>query len=109
MRIACLLLLSCLAATPALAQGPAIDWPAQQAELLRHFRALLQIDSSNPPGNETRVVDYLKSVLDAEGIETQVFVLDSARANLVARVRGNGSKRPVMIMAREGAQMALPE
>ena len=99
MRIACLLLLSCLAATPALAQGPAIDWPVQQSEFLRHYRALLQIDSSNPPGNETLVVDYLRSVLEAEGIETQVFALEPARANLVARVRGNGSRRPVLIMA----------
>ena len=99
MRVACLLLLSCLPAVSAYAQGPALDWPAQQPELLRHFRALIQIDSSNPPGNETQVVDYLKSVLDAEGIETQILALEPARANLVARVRGNGSKRPVMIMA----------
>ena len=98
MRVACLLLLSCLAAVQAFAQGPDIDWPVQQSEFLRHYRALLQIDSSNPPGNETLVVDYLRSVLEAEGIETQVFALEPARANLVARVRGNGSRRPVLLM-----------
>ena len=98
-RVTWLLILSCFPAASALAQGRSIDWPAQRPELLRHFRALLQIDSRNPPGNETQVVDYLKSVLDAEGITTRVFALEPARANLVARIRGNGSKRPVLIMA----------
>lgn len=87
------------AAIAAWAQPPAIDWTAQQPEILRHYRALVQIDSSNPPGNETRVVEYLKRVFDAEGIENQVFALDPERANLVARIRGNGSKRPILVMA----------
>jgi acetylornithine deacetylase/succinyl-diaminopimelate desuccinylase-like protein len=80
-------------------QIPSIDWKAQEAEILRHYSALVQIDSSNPPGNETAVVNYLKKVFDAEGISSQVFALDPARANIVARVKGNGAKRPILIMA----------
>ena len=80
-------------------QKPAVEWKAQEAEILRHYSALIQIDSSNPPGNETLVVNYLKKVFDAEGIPSQVFALDPARANLVARIKGNGSKRPILIMA----------
>jgi acetylornithine deacetylase/succinyl-diaminopimelate desuccinylase-like protein len=95
MRVCLVFLLgSCL-----FAQTPAVNWRAQEAETLRHFRALVQIDSSNPPGNETKVVEYLKKVFDAEGIENRVFAQDPARANLVARIRGNGSKRPILIMA----------
>ena len=48
------------------AQAP-IDWKAVEAETLQHFQALVRIDTSNPPGNETRAVDYLKQVLDSEG------------------------------------------
>jgi acetylornithine deacetylase/succinyl-diaminopimelate desuccinylase-like protein len=91
--------LAILAAWPAAAQIPAIDWKAQEAEVLRHYRALIQIDSSNPPGNESKVAEYLKKVLEAEGIPTQSFALDPSRANLVARIRGNGTKRPLLIMA----------
>jgi acetylornithine deacetylase/succinyl-diaminopimelate desuccinylase-like protein len=68
-----------------------------QPEILGHYRSLIQIDST--AGRETRVVDYLKKVLEAEGIETKVFALDPARANLVARLKGNGSKRPLLILA----------
>src|SRR5579864_7735941 len=86
-------------AAPLLAQPPSVDWTKQKAEILRHYRSLVQIDTSNPPGNETKAVEYLKKVLESEGIPTKVFALDPARANLVARIRGNGKKRPVLLMA----------
>ena len=81
------------------AQTPpaALDWNALRAETLDRYRALVRIDST--PGRETLVVDYLKQVLEAEGIPTQTFALDPARANLVARLKGNGSKRPLLILA----------
>lgn len=74
------------------------DWAKIQEESLQHFQAILRLDTSNPPGNEGIVVNYLKSLLDREGIENKVFALDPARPNLVARLRGSGKKRPVLIM-----------
>src|SRR6202042_3695892 len=76
---------------------PSVDWEKNKAEVLQHYRALVQIDSTS--GNETRVVEYLKKVLEAEGIATRTFALDPKRANIVARLKGNGSKRPLLIMA----------
>src|SRR6185295_3245895 len=89
-----------VAATCALgAQAPAapLDWNALRTEVLDRYRALDRIDST--PGRETLVVNYLKQVLEAEGIPTQTFAQDPARANLVARLKGNGSKRPLLILA----------
>ncbi len=65
---------------------------------MRYFQALVQLDTTNPPGNETRVVEYVKKVLEAEGIPVTVAAQDPARANLIARLKGNGSKRPLLIM-----------
>src|SRR4051794_10448912 len=79
------------------AQSP-IDWKAVEAETLQHFQALVRIDTSNPPGNETRAVEYLKQVLDKEAIPYQVFAGDTNRANLVVRIKGNGTKRPILVM-----------
>jgi acetylornithine deacetylase/succinyl-diaminopimelate desuccinylase-like protein len=90
-------LLGILAAAAARAQAP-IDWKAVEAETLRHFQALVRIDTSNPPGNETQAVEYLKQVLDKEGIPYQVFAGDAKRANLVARIKGNGGKKPILVM-----------
>ena len=93
-----LFLFSLLLVSTAMAQTPQPDWAKIEAETLSHFQAILRIDSSDPPGNEAPVVEYLKSVLEREGIETKIFALDPKRPNLVARLRGNGKKRPVLIM-----------
>ena len=82
----------------ALAQAPSIDWAKQRAEILTHYRSLVQLDTTNPPGNETRALEYLKKVLEAEGIATKTVALVPSRANLVARLKGNGSKRPLLVM-----------
>ena len=85
--------------TGGLAQSPAQpDWNALQDETMRHYQALLRLDTSNPPGNERLVADYLKQVFDSAGIPSQVLALDSNRSNLVARLVGNGRKRPLLIM-----------
>jgi len=81
-----------------MAQTAQSDAAKIEEETMHHFQAILRLDTSNPPGNEKLVVDYLKSVLEREGIETKVFALDPQRPNLVARLRGSGKKRPVLIM-----------
>jgi acetylornithine deacetylase/succinyl-diaminopimelate desuccinylase-like protein len=80
------------------AQDPELDWPPVEPEILRHYQAVLRLDTTNPPGNEHLAVDYLKQVFDAEGIPNQVFALDPNRSNIVARLKGNGRKRPLLIL-----------
>ncbi len=75
-----------------------VDWQDVAAESMEYFSALLRMDTSNPPGNETQAAMYLQRVLQQEGIEAELFALDPTRANLVARLRGNGSKRPILVM-----------
>jgi acetylornithine deacetylase/succinyl-diaminopimelate desuccinylase-like protein len=83
-------------ALPILAQTP--DWTKVNEEAMRHFQTLVQIDSTDPPGNETRVADYVKKILESDGIPVIVAAQDPARANIIARLKGNGSKRPLLIM-----------
>src|SRR4051794_13410118 len=92
-------LLAVLAASCASAQGTRVNWEKQKPEVLQRFQDLIRINTSSPPGNETKAVDYLREVLEDNGIPTQTFALDPNRANLVARLKGNGSKRPLLILA----------
>ncbi len=75
-----------------------VDWQKLEPEILDRFSELLKIDSSNPPGNETKVAKLVQSVLEKEGIPSRMFSLDPNRANLVARIKGSGAKRPILIM-----------
>jgi len=98
MRHALLLLCTLAAAAPATAAEPVVDWEKSKAETLQHFQAIVRFDTSNPPGNETQVVDYIRTLFDREGIPYQVFAKEPNRANLVARLKGNGKKKPILIM-----------
>ena len=91
-------LLAALIATSTLAQGQTPNWAQVEAETMTHFQALLRFDTSDPPGREAPAVEYLKQVLEKEGIPVQTFALESHRPNLVARLKGNGSRRPLLIM-----------
>ena len=88
--------LSLCLALPLCAQSK-IDWNSQKPEILKRYRDLIQIDSR--AGNETRAVEYIRAALEGEGIATRTFAKDPARANIVARLSGNGRKRPLLILA----------
>ncbi|HEX4445876.1 MAG TPA: M20/M25/M40 family metallo-hydrolase [Polyangiaceae bacterium] len=75
----------------------AIDWKAATDEALLHFKELLRIDTTNPPGNERAAADYLARVLDREGIGYQIVESEPTRASLVARLRGSGKHGPLML------------
>src|SRR5437763_4020232 len=74
-----------------------VDWNSLRPEILQRYRDLVRIDTT--AGHETLAVDYLKKILEGEGIRPQTFALDPKRANIVARLKGNGSKRPLLILA----------
>src|SRR5688572_15327655 len=81
---------------PAGAQS--VDWTAVSRETLAHLQRMIRINTVNPPGNELGVAQYLDSTLKAAGIETHLFQPAPGRAAFVARLRGDGTRRPVIIM-----------
>ncbi|MEX2447089.1 MAG: M20/M25/M40 family metallo-hydrolase [Dehalococcoidia bacterium] len=79
------------------AASPDIDWPAVRAEALEVFQRYLRIDTSNPPGNEGPAARYLGALLEAEGIECEYLAAQPGREMVVARLRGDGSERGLML------------
>ena len=80
------------------AQTKQPDWKAIEEETMLHFQSLVRINTSYPNGFESPAVAYMQSVLEKEGIEVKIFSSDPKRPNLVARLKGNGRKRPILIM-----------
>ncbi|MFN7985024.1 MAG: M20/M25/M40 family metallo-hydrolase [Vicinamibacterales bacterium] len=89
--------------------GATPDWSRLQAETLQHFQALLRLDTQNPPGNEYLVTDYLKGVLEKEGIPVQIVASDPKRPNLIARLKGSGRKQPVLFMGHSDVVTVDPK
>src|SRR5579863_1892174 len=65
----------------------------------QYLTDLLRLDTSNPPGNESRVADYLKQVSDAHGISCDLVGSDPHRQNFIARLKGTGRGRPLLLIA----------
>ena len=68
-------------------------------EVIRVLLDLIRLDTSNPPGREIAAVEYLAETLRKEGIEPVVVEPKPGRANVVARLKGNGSKPPLLLSA----------
>jgi len=94
------ILLAATVASPSLiaADKYAVDWKSLEPEILEQYSNLIRIDTSSPPGNETKAAEYLKKVLDREGIPATIYELEPGRGNVLARLKGNGSKKPILLM-----------
>ncbi len=75
------------------------DWESVRAETVSRLQAIIQFDTTNPPGNELPLALYLDAELRAGGIETTLFKPRDNRAVLIGRLRGNGTKRPVILLS----------
>jgi len=77
----------------------AIDVHAARDEAVRILQDLIRIDTSNPPGNETKAAEYLKTLLEREKIPGEIVALEPSRGNLIARLKGSGRRPPLLLVA----------
>jgi acetylornithine deacetylase/succinyl-diaminopimelate desuccinylase-like protein len=68
-------------------------------ELIDLLQDLIRIDSRNPPGNELAVCKALRTFFRKEGISSRIYKVGDGRANLIARIHGNGSLEPILLAA----------
>lgn len=87
----------------------AIDWQAAGEEMVEHLRALLRLDTRNPPGNERLAAEYLRDVLAREGIDSEIVGPSPDRATLIARLTGDGSEAPLLLMSHTDVVAVEPD
>ena len=61
------------------------------------LQQLIRFDTTNPPGNEAGCIEYLRGLLEEAGCEVELYAKDPARPNLVSRLRGSGSRAPLLL------------
>ena len=72
------------------------------------MRQYLRINTSNPPGNEIEAARFFKAIFDKEGIQNEIFEYKPGRANIIARLKGNGLKRPIILLNHTDVVTADP-
>jgi acetylornithine deacetylase/succinyl-diaminopimelate desuccinylase-like protein len=69
---------------------------------------LIQVDTTNPPGNETPAAELLRDYLEANGVACELYARTPERANLVARIRGTGDGPSLLVMGHTDVVLADP-
>ena len=72
----------------ALAAQRPVDQGRLQDETVERVRAYLRLDTTNPPGNESRAVEFFARVFDAEGVAWETAESAPGRGNIWARIEG---------------------
>jgi len=85
------------------------DWKALGDEATALLSQYLRINTTNPPGNEIAAARWLAQVLQRDGIEARIFEPAPGKANLYARLAGDGSARPIILLNHMDVVLASPE
>ncbi len=85
------------------------DWKALGDEATALLSQYLRINTTNPPGNEIVAARWLAAVLGRDGIEARVFEPAPGKANLYARLAGDGSARPLILLNHMDVVLASRE
>lgn len=102
LRNSLLILYPLLAASLCGAQVSTVLPPEQaSAETATFLKDLVRIDTTDPPGNESKVATYIGAIFKREGIPYEILEPVPGRASIVARLKGSGAQRPVLILAHE--------
>lgn len=81
------------------AMADKINWTPYQDMAVDLMQQYLRINTSNPPGNEIEAAKFFKEIFDREKIPNQIFEYEPGRANIIARIKGNNSKRPIILLS----------
>ena len=85
------------------------DWKALGEEATALLSQYLRINTTNPPGNEIAAARWLAEVLRRDGIASRIFEPAPGKANLYARLSGDGSARPLILLNHMDVVLASPE
>ena len=72
------------------------------------LQELIRLDTTNPPGNETKAAELLRAYLEPAGVECELYARDPGRANFVARLRGTGDGPSLALLSHTDVVLADP-
>src|SRR5262245_45798325 len=75
-----------------------LDWKRLETEAVELLSQYIQIDTTNPPGNEIKAAQFLKTIFDREGIEARIIESAPGRASIYARIKSAGAKKTIVLM-----------
>lgn len=76
-----------------------LDVDRATAETVAYLQRLVRFNTTNPPGNETECARWIADLFEAEGIPAEVVEPAPGRGSVLARLRGTGVRRPLLLLS----------
>ena len=76
-----------------------MNWDKLSDEAIHRLQEYLRIQTVNPPGNEIEGARFFKRIFDAERIPCEGFEPSPGRGSLLATLKGNGKKKPLLLLS----------
>jgi acetylornithine deacetylase/succinyl-diaminopimelate desuccinylase-like protein len=84
----------------------AVETTTLRQEVTELLQELIRIDTTNPPGNETRAAELLRDYLEDSGVSCELYARIPERANLVARIPGRGDGPRLLFLSHTDVVLA---
>ncbi len=75
-----------------------MNWEQTRNQVTKLVQDLIRFDTTNPPGNETPCLEHIAQILKRDDIDSMILESAPGRGNLVARLKGDGSLPPLLLM-----------
>ena len=76
-----------------------MNWDQLLEEAVKKLQEYIRIQTVNPPGNEVEGAKFFKNIFDKESIPCQVFEPSPGRGSLLATLKGNSKKKPILLLS----------
>jgi acetylornithine deacetylase/succinyl-diaminopimelate desuccinylase-like protein len=80
-----------------------------EEEVTHLLSDLIHINTTNPPGNETKATKYLAETLEKEGFKCELFESASGRGSVITRLKGTGEKPSLLLLSHLDVVAANPK
>jgi acetylornithine deacetylase/succinyl-diaminopimelate desuccinylase family protein len=80
-----------------------------EEEVTNLLRDLIRINTTNPPGNETKAAKYLAENLEKDGFKCELFESAPGRGSVITRIKGTGEKPNLLLLSHLDVVAANPK
>ncbi len=85
---------------PELTPSQKIGWKTVEDRAVQLFQDYLAINTCNPPGDVAAAAEFFSAIFEKEGVPVELIWTNknTGRVNVLARLKGSGKKRPLMLL-----------
>ena len=80
-----------------------------EQEITDFLADLIRIDTTNPPGNETKAANFLAQYLAKDGFKSEIFESGPSRGSIITRLKGTGEKPSLLLLSHLDVVAANPK